>query len=206
MRPFSTVDDPNFNALIQCANSSLKVMSRRALMKCIQDKTTLIRNQIKIEFEKAQFVSTIADIWATKHDSYLGVAATFLDISFVRHVRLLACKPFPSPHTGERIAEGLSQIHKEFGLSLEKLVGTTTDNASNNLKAFKDFGLQLIDEEELEKDENSEDEQEEEEEENEVEIVNEIATNQENHPEEEEHETSLLSRHFRFVFIVKIYN
>lgn len=65
----------------------------------------------------------------------------------------MACKQFPNPHTGAQIALQLSKIHEEYGLSTpDKLTGTTTGNASNNLKAFKDFGLTLIDDVETEYD------------------------------------------------------
>lgn len=148
MRPFSTVEDPSFNEMIATLNPAIKVMSRGTLMKRIESSAHESRIEAREIFSRATNVSTCADVWATKNDSYLGVVATSLDDKYHRSTRLLACKPFPNPHTGERIAFHLSSIHREFSLSEEKLVGTTTDSASNNIKAFADFGLPLIDDDE----------------------------------------------------------
>jgi hypothetical protein len=143
MKPFSTVEDQSFVELVEVLDKNIKVMSRRTLMRRIEESKDLVQAEIGRLFEKASNVATCADIWATKSDSYFGVAATCVDDNFKRQIRLLACRPFPNPHTGERIAEVLFDIHREFGLDRGKLVGTTTDNASNNIKAFKDFGLKL---------------------------------------------------------------
>lgn len=157
MRPFSTVEDPNFKEMIATLNPEVKMMSRGTLMKRIEESTEESRTEAKELFSRATYVSTCADIWATKNDSYLGVAATSLDDSYHRYIRLIACKPFPNPHTGERIALHLSSVHTAFSLGEEKLVGTTTDSASNNIKAFADFGLTLVDDDEVECEDHSDD-------------------------------------------------
>lgn len=40
-----------------------------------------------------------------------------------------------------RIAPWLESIHLEYGLTKEKIVATVTDNGSNFVKAFKEFGI-----------------------------------------------------------------
>lgn len=53
----------------------------------------------------------------------------------------IACKRFEGPHTSERIATLLDEIHQNFELNPEKLTSTVTDNASNFAKAFKVYGI-----------------------------------------------------------------
>lgn len=85
----------------------------------------------------------MADIWSTKHHGYLGVSTHWIDDQLKRRGRVLACKNFKNPHTAERIAEELYMIHDEHGLPVHKIVSTITDNASNMVKAFRDFGVQI---------------------------------------------------------------
>ncbi|EFA13333.1 Zinc finger BED domain-containing protein 4-like Protein [Tribolium castaneum] len=46
-------------------------------------------------------------------------------------------------HTFEKIAEILDDTHSKFNLGSGKLLATVSDNGSNFVKAFKEFGLQL---------------------------------------------------------------
>lgn len=144
MSPFRTVDDLDFKLLIKTLDPSARVLARPTLISRIQERVEETKKGIKSLFKKTPYAASCADIWATKHDSFLGVVATFIDNDFNRHLRLLSCQPFGNPHTGKNIAEALSDVHLEFGLPLSKLLATTTDNASNNNKAFKDFGIRLI--------------------------------------------------------------
>lgn len=56
---------------------------------------------------------------------------------------VLECKRFHSPHTYDRIAEMLDEVNISFGISHEKIVSTVTDNGSNFVKAFKEFGVSV---------------------------------------------------------------
>lgn len=53
----------------------------------------------------------------------------------------IACRRFPGSHSFERIAELLNDVHLSFGLDSKKIVATVTDNGSNFIKAFKEFGI-----------------------------------------------------------------
>ncbi|XP_036328297.1 uncharacterized protein LOC118740744 [Rhagoletis pomonella] len=54
---------------------------------------------------------------------------------------LLACKRFFGSHTFDRIHDAIIEIHTTYGLTLNKIVATVTDNGSNFVKAFKEFGV-----------------------------------------------------------------
>lgn len=160
IRPFSTVSDPNFIDLIKAANKEINVMGRMTLMRRITDLTLTLKQKIIAKFNNAEFVSTAADIWSNQHHSYMGISAHYIDKNMERRSELLAVRHFPNPHTGERIAEVISAVHEEFNLNESKIVSTVTDNGSNIVKAFKDFGVRVIDDdgEEFEHDDSNEQE------------------------------------------------
>ena len=47
---------------------------------------------------------------------------------------------FQGAHTYSKIAEHLDEIQQDFAITYEQIVATITDNASNFVKAFKEFG------------------------------------------------------------------
>lgn len=55
----------------------------------------------------------------------------------------LACRRFSGTHSFENIANLLSGICDEFNLPVEKIVGSVTDNGSNFVKAFREFGIDV---------------------------------------------------------------
>jgi hypothetical protein len=142
MSSFNIIEQQSFLKMIEAARASKsKPMSRRQLMRHIETKVEESLAEIKKILEKVPSAATTVDIWSSKQHSYLAVVITWLDGDFNRYLRLLACEPFDNPHTGDRIAEVLDSVHMEFGLTTRKLVETTTDSASNNLAAFKKFGI-----------------------------------------------------------------
>lgn len=69
--------------------------------------------------------------------SYLGMTAHWINPDTLeREQRMLACKRLIGKHTYNNLAKVIQEIHLTFGIS-DKVVGTTTDNGSNFVKAFK---------------------------------------------------------------------
>lgn len=54
---------------------------------------------------------------------------------------VLSFDRFKGSHTYDKIAEMLFEIQSLFKLKLEQVVSTTTDNGSNFVKAFREFGV-----------------------------------------------------------------
>ena len=65
----------------------------------------------------------------------MGVTIHFIDANFCLRSYLLDVKELLDNHTGENIAEHLSEIMNDWHLSSIKLSGVTTDNGSNTHKA-----------------------------------------------------------------------
>ena len=81
-----------------------------------------------------------------------------IDDELSRKSAVLACRRFRGCHTFEKIAEILDNIHSTFGINYRKITATVTDNASNFVKAFRVFNVDLpIHQEELEVDDDDND-------------------------------------------------
>lgn len=66
-----------------------------------------------------------------------------VDKSIKRSSCVLDCQRFKGTHSFDKIAEVLSDIFSNYGLKHEQIVSTITDNASNFVKAFNEFGVPL---------------------------------------------------------------
>lgn len=123
--------------------STLKMMSRHTLTSKIDSLYESMKNQMISLFANAKYISLTSDIWSCKHRSFMGMTAHYIDPNtFNRHILTISCDRFTFPHTNERIAEHLQIKCDSYGIG-EKIVATTTDNASNFAKAFREFGLPI---------------------------------------------------------------
>lgn len=142
MSAVSVLSNPNFVQIFDGLN--LNVMSRTTAMKKISVLSTNFFDNIKSSLQDMPFVCTTADIWSSKKKSFLGVTCHWIDQqSLQRKSIALACRRFSGTHSFDKIAEMLEDINNSFGLSETKIIGTVTDNGSNFVKAFKEFGINL---------------------------------------------------------------
>lgn len=140
--PVSTVERASFRNMFKGTN--LRVMSRPKLMKKLNESFVRMKNKINETLIKNKYFCTTADVWSTKHRSFFGYTCHWLDEKFQRKSIALACKRFHGMHSYERIAEMITSINSEYDLNHSKIVATVTDNGSNFLKAFKEFGTESI--------------------------------------------------------------
>jgi len=66
----------------------------------------------------------------------MSITAHFIDGNFKIQNVLIDFSLIPYPHGGQQIMEKLREIITEFKIE-KKLIALTSDNASNNIKAFK---------------------------------------------------------------------
>lgn len=136
MVPLRTVEDPYFRKLI----GSQTIISRRTLSRRIEDWYTKSEESITEMCRTPQYICTTCDIWSGKKRSFFGVTAHWITENFERKSAALACRRFNNKHTGERIANLLTEIHVAYEIE-DKIVATVTDNASNFRKAFSLYGV-----------------------------------------------------------------
>lgn len=112
-------------------------------MRRIKSREAIIKDEVKQQLSKIEYVSTTADVWSNRHYSYMGLSAHYISEDLKRQSVLLACEHFKGSHTGERVADIIYEKHEDFDLRGGKVVSTNTDNAANMVKAFKLFGVKL---------------------------------------------------------------
>lgn len=66
------------------------------------------------------------------------------ETTFERESGALACKSFPGKHSYDNVAIMIQGVHTYYDLDVQKFVATITDNGSNFVKAFKEFGVVLF--------------------------------------------------------------
>lgn len=138
MSALSIVENSSFVDIFRGMN--LQVLTRKTCIKKNNDKCTIILDSIKNQLANAAYVCTTADVWSTTKRSFFGLTSHWIDKDYNRCSAALACKRFTGSHTYDRVAEMLQEIHNKFNLTNEKLVATVTDNGSNFVKAFHEFG------------------------------------------------------------------
>lgn len=140
LQPFSLVELPAFQSLVKDLQPKSTLMSRTTVRRKLANATGLMKEKIKEEMRKASYIATTTDCWSARRRSFIGITAHWLDPhSFQRHSVALACRQLKGSHTFDVLAGALNDIHLEYEIR-EKIVRTTTDNGSNFLKAFREFG------------------------------------------------------------------
>lgn len=90
--------------------------------------------------QHVQNVCTTADIWTAHHGSFIGITCHWIESDTLdRKSAALACERIRGCHTYDVIAAKISQVHAEFHIQ-GKVSATVTDNGSNFVKAFNEYG------------------------------------------------------------------
>lgn len=145
MKPQKTVEDKEFEELVtglSKLNTSVSVMSRRTLGRRVTEMYNEMVVKVKQILAEQSYVCTTADVWSSNHRSYMGITAHWIDTELKRSSVALACRRFTGSHTYDKIGEMLHDIHSEFDLG-NKVVVTVTDNGSNFVKAFTEYGITI---------------------------------------------------------------
>lgn len=89
----------------------------------------------------AELVCLTADCWSSKKHRHLGVTSHWLAHDFSRKSAVLTFRCFMGKHNFEAIAQELSSVIADYGLTNQKIVSIVTDNGSNFVKAFAEYGI-----------------------------------------------------------------
>ena len=140
MSPISIIEHESFKNLF--TDNNVNIMTRKTFVKKVKLLHEKKVTEIKIELRKCEFVCTTADIWSARKRSFLGITCHWINPeTFQRKSVALACERFSGAHTFDRIAEKLNDVFTKFDLDVCKNVATVTDNGSNFVKSFKEFGI-----------------------------------------------------------------
>ncbi|XP_042229523.1 uncharacterized protein LOC121871369 [Homarus americanus] len=142
MLPLHVVESPTFVSLIKTLNPSKTSMSRRTLGKKILGSHKQLEEYLIRLLKDVPWVATTADCWSAHNKSYLGMTAQWLDPKTrKRQHAVLACSRIRGHHTFDVLSEAMVDTHYKFHLQ-DKVTRTTTDNGSNFVEVFVQFGTE----------------------------------------------------------------
>lgn len=142
MQAFSVVESPDFIKLVTSGFPGKNVMSRKTLVGEIETMAQSLKQDVIGQLSSVAAVCTTADIWTAHNRSYFGCTVHWVDETYLkRKSAALACKRLYGRHTFDLIASTLEEIHAKYRIC-DKVVCTVTDNGSNFVKAFAQFGEQ----------------------------------------------------------------
>ncbi|XP_035714108.1 uncharacterized protein LOC118438279 [Folsomia candida] len=141
LHAFSTVEEEGFRNLVQGLNSEVKPMSRRTLIRRIDDRYNFMRASVVSRLDGIKYLCVTTDAWSCegKKRSYLGMTVHWITEKLTRQSVALACRRFKGSHTYDKIADMIWNILAEYKIPVEIVVKAVTDGGSNFLKAFKEF-------------------------------------------------------------------
>jgi len=140
LHPFGVVEQPGFINLIQHTMPDYTVVSRTTVRAKIKIKTEEMKAKIRRAMQNIEYIATTTDCWTAFRQSFIGVTAHWIDPDSLERCSVaLACKRLKGSHTFDVLAGALNDIHTEYNIC-KKIVRTTTDNASNFIKAFRVYG------------------------------------------------------------------
>ncbi|XP_033208718.1 uncharacterized protein LOC117167698 isoform X3 [Belonocnema kinseyi] len=91
------------------------------------------------KLEKQEVLSGTADCWTKSKRSYLGMTADWInEVTLEREFVALACRRIRGSHRYDFITRYIQETLIKFGIQ-NKIIGITTNNGSNFIKAFRVF-------------------------------------------------------------------
>lgn len=116
-------------------------MFRKTLMQRIDEEFAIMKQSVMSKLIDVESVCTTADIWSAQNRSYFGVTCHWIDKrTLERCSAALACTRLKGRHTYDAVASKLNEIHAEYKIQT-KVRSTVTDNGSNFVKAFREYGV-----------------------------------------------------------------
>lgn len=142
LKSVRSIESESFIAIVK-AGCSKYSMSRKTLVKRIDKKMKRMKNNLKQQLKSINHVCTTVDIWSSRQRSFIGATCHWLDKDeLTRRSGVLAFRRFKGEHNYKNIATEISNIHAEYELKTSKITHVVTDNGSNFLKAFREYGKQ----------------------------------------------------------------
>jgi len=122
-------------------DSSVTIMSRSSLTSRINEMYNETVKLIMKKLAEAHFICLTADAWSAHGRAFLGVTGHWISNEYKRESVVLACSRFKGKHSFDRISQELNSVIEKFNIKKSKIVCVVTDNGSNFVKAFKEFGI-----------------------------------------------------------------
>lgn len=136
MMPMATVERTGFKKFCSTVLPDVMIPSRRTMMRNMNELYKTEKKKLISQLQEVKYVSCTADLWSSHNRGFLGMTVHYVDVLTLDRVsHTLVCRRFEHTHTGQRIAQKIAEVLKEFGIT-DKVVNFVTDNAANMVKAF----------------------------------------------------------------------
>lgn len=151
LQPFSICDGDNeggeaFRELIVGLQPCRKVICSKTLKNRLFSTFEDMKNNLIDNMSTVSCVSITVDCWSKARRSYMGVTGHWIEqATLERRCAALSCTRLQGRHTYDVLAAEIENVLDKFRIQ-HKTSGTTTDNGSNFVKAFKVFGVKLQEE------------------------------------------------------------
>lgn len=132
--------------MMELADPHYQVPTRNTVRKYVNCTWPKFKSVIMDSAARAEEVHATADIWSTRacNSSCLGITIHFYDpVTKKREAFAIACREFPSPHTGSRIAALVQEIAEQFGIfsKLRLVLFSFEDKSNENVLFFEKYGI-----------------------------------------------------------------
>ena len=142
--PISIVERPGFKNMLLKFNPRYQIPSRKHFTDYeIPQLYSHVKDNIVVEsLKEVEFFAATTDLWSSDScHPYLTLTVHFISTNWDLKSFCLDTAALYADHTGQNIADAITDIFDNWKLSIEKLVATTTDNGSNMIAAFNILDL-----------------------------------------------------------------
>lgn len=126
----ATVDSPVMLQYSVTMDPAFTVPCQKTFREDILARANFLEEQLKQNLAVALFISLTADLWTAHQVPFIGLTVHFVTASFALLHRTIGVLEFRGSHTSKAIRKVVSETVGKF-VSLERIVGITTDGASN---------------------------------------------------------------------------
>ena len=144
VHPLHTVDKLGFRQLVFKLNPRYQLPSRKHFTEYEVPKLyNHVRDfVVKPTITEAKHFSATTDLWTSAATvPFMTVTIHFIDNEWVLRSYCLSTFPLYEDHTGQNLADAITDVLANWDLRADQIVATTTDNASNIIAAFNLLGM-----------------------------------------------------------------
>lgn len=135
---FSVVDKPAFRSMLQAFNSNKNIIGRKTLSRVIANSRSYLATKVSEKLGNALSVALTFDIWSVRKGArgFGCLTAHYINTNGELVNLILNFERMKFPHDGDTICKFIARTIKSHNLE-GRVIGITTDNASNNLAAIR---------------------------------------------------------------------
>lgn len=146
LKPVAVVDGSGFKKLMKAAEPRFTIPSHTYYSQIVfPQKYGEIKARVDSLLSAAQYCSITTDIWTAKYQTkgYLSLTCHVVDNDWILRSNALSTAVLTTNHTGDKISITLNVLMVFWKIKV-KIVGSTTNNASNIKKAMHYLVLDIL--------------------------------------------------------------